>query len=63
MVNTLLEQGIYKIRGITRNAESSKAKALAERGVEVVVADLNDEESLVKAFHVNIANVEDMIRD
>jgi uncharacterized protein YbjT (DUF2867 family) len=40
----------YKIRALTRNPNSDKAKALASRGVEVVDADVNDEASLVKAF-------------
>src|SRR5271163_4828027 len=40
----------YKIRGLTRNPSSEKAKALAARGIEVVAADVNDESSLVKAF-------------
>jgi uncharacterized protein YbjT (DUF2867 family) len=40
----------YKIRALTRNPNSDKAKALASRGVEVVAADVNDEASLVKAF-------------
>ncbi len=37
-------------RAVTRNANSDKAKALADKGVEVVEADLNDVESLKKAF-------------
>ncbi|KAI9724592.1 MAG: hypothetical protein M1828_003615 [Chrysothrix sp. TS-e1954] len=45
----------YKIRGITRDASSSKAKALTELGVECVAssarqADSNDKASLAKAF-------------
>jgi len=37
-------------RAITRNAGSDKAKALAKLGAEVVEANIDDEESLLKAF-------------
>ena len=50
VVSAFLEDETFKVRGITRNPESEKAKALAARGLEVVRADLNDEASLVKAF-------------
>jgi uncharacterized protein YbjT (DUF2867 family) len=40
----------YKIRGLTRKAAGDKAKLLEAKGVEVVAADLNSEESLAKAF-------------
>lgn len=40
----------FKIRGITRNPESEKAKALASQGVEVVKADGLVKDELVKAF-------------
>ncbi|MCJ1417556.1 hypothetical protein MMC32_003900 [Xylographa parallela] len=46
----LLKGGEWKVRAITRNVESRGAKALAAQGAEVVAADLDDEESLVKAF-------------
>ena len=52
VVDAALKVGGYKVRAITRNADSEKAKALATRGVEVVTADLNDLASLVKAFQV-----------
>jgi uncharacterized protein YbjT (DUF2867 family) len=42
--------GEYRLRGITRNASSEKAKALAAQGVEIAVADLNDEASVERAF-------------
>lgn len=42
----------YRIRAITRNAQSASALKLASQGVELVVADLDDEASLVKAFEV-----------
>lgn len=39
----------YKVRAVTRNPDGDKAKTLAEAGVEVVQADLDDTESLKKA--------------
>jgi hypothetical protein len=51
VVRAMLKEGGCKIRGITGNANSEKAKGLAVRGVEMVNADLNDEKSLVQAFH------------
>ncbi len=52
LINTVLadKSNTYKIRGLTRNPDSDKAKALAARGVELVKADINDEHALVKAF-------------
>jgi uncharacterized protein YbjT (DUF2867 family) len=44
------KDGGFKARAITRNPDSDKAKALAKQGVEVVRADLDDVESLKKAF-------------
>lgn len=46
----LLQPSKYHVRGLTRNVDSSKAKVLAQKGVEVVSADLNDIDSLVHAF-------------
>jgi len=43
-------EGDFIPRAITRNANSDKAKALADKGVEVVEADLDNLESLKKAF-------------
>lgn len=40
----------FALRGITRNTSSDKAKALASKGVELVVADLNDPKSLKEAL-------------
>ncbi len=40
----------FSVRAITRDVNSDKAKALAARGAEVVSADLDDVESLKKAF-------------
>ena len=40
----------FAVRALTRKVDSDKAKALADLGAEVVAADLNDKESLKKAF-------------
>jgi uncharacterized protein YbjT (DUF2867 family) len=40
----------FHVRAITRNAQSDKAKELAGLGAEVVEADVDDKDSLVKAF-------------
>lgn len=53
VVNSALTEGVYKVRAVTRNVNSDKAKALAARGVEVVTADLNDQKSLVRVFEVS----------
>lgn len=50
VVNAYLSSGEWKVRAVTRDANSEKAKALKAKGVEIVTADLNDEASLVKAF-------------
>ena len=39
----------YSLRGITRDPSSGKSKAMADKGVEMVQAELNDVESLTKA--------------
>ncbi|KAJ9191950.1 hypothetical protein DTO164E3_8600 [Paecilomyces variotii] len=45
-----LQDPNYRIRGLTRNPASPTAKALSTRGVEIVHADLDDRESLIRAF-------------
>jgi uncharacterized protein YbjT (DUF2867 family) len=40
----------FTVRAITRKPDSEKAKALAKRGAEVVAADLDDVDSLRRAF-------------
>lgn len=45
----LLEQG-HRVRALTRNPESPGAVALKDSGVEVVPADLEDGDSLARAF-------------
>jgi len=43
--------GAYKVRALTRNPLSEKAKELEKMGAEIVAADIDDVESLKKAFH------------
>ena len=43
-------QGSFAARAITRNTESPKAQELAAMGAEVVAADVDDVESLERAF-------------
>lgn len=50
IIRTLIQDGCYSIRGLTRNTESSKAQALAALGVELVQCDINSYESIKKAF-------------
>ncbi|TGJ81569.1 hypothetical protein E0Z10_g7191 [Xylaria hypoxylon] len=40
----------YKVRGLTRDPASEKARQLAAQGIEIVQAELNDVQSLVDAF-------------
>jgi uncharacterized protein YbjT (DUF2867 family) len=42
--------GGFAVRAITRNVGSAKARGLAERGAQVVAADLDDEASLTRAL-------------
>ena len=42
--------GGFSCRAVTRKTDGDKAKALAARGAEVVKGDLDDVESLKKAF-------------
>jgi uncharacterized protein YbjT (DUF2867 family) len=44
------KSGSFAARALTRKTDSEKAKALAKQGVEVVAADLDDVESLKRAF-------------
>lgn len=45
-----LQDPNYRVRGLSRNPASEKSKELAAKGVEIVQAELNDVESLKKAF-------------
>jgi uncharacterized protein YbjT (DUF2867 family) len=44
------KSGEFTVRALTRNAGSDKAKTLLEMGAEVVTADIDDYESIKKAF-------------
>jgi uncharacterized protein YbjT (DUF2867 family) len=44
------KQGGFSARALTRKIDSDKAKALAQQGAEVVAADMDNEDSLKKAF-------------
>ncbi|KAH7395562.1 hypothetical protein BKA64DRAFT_61705 [Cadophora sp. MPI-SDFR-AT-0126] len=55
VLEAALKSGLYSIRAITRNTSSAKAKDLIARGVKVVSADLNNEDSLIKAFEGSTA--------
>lgn len=50
VVRALLADGSVRVRGITRNTESDKAKALTAQGVEMVSATFDDPEALRAAF-------------
>lgn len=50
LVQALLRDGTYAVRGITRNPEGDKGKALAKAGVEVVRGDQDDAASMTSAF-------------
>ena len=44
------KNGGYKVRALTRDANSAKARELADAGAEVVTANVDDVESLKRAF-------------
>jgi uncharacterized protein YbjT (DUF2867 family) len=50
VAHELLARDGYRVRAMTRKPDSEKARALKDRGAEVVQADLNDEASLRKAM-------------
>ncbi|KAL4887105.1 hypothetical protein BJY04DRAFT_177308 [Aspergillus karnatakaensis] len=50
VITALLNSPVYSIRAITRSPQSDAARALVEKGVEVVQADLNNIGSLRSAF-------------
>jgi uncharacterized protein YbjT (DUF2867 family) len=52
VINRLLADGSYRLRGITRDIQSKGAQALAAKGVEMVTADLNNQQSIITAFKV-----------
>lgn len=50
IVRVMLEAGEWNVRAVTRNLDSDAAKALASKGVEVVYAEYDDEDSVRRAF-------------
>ncbi|TVY14617.1 NmrA-like family domain-containing protein 1 [Lachnellula arida] len=50
VINSLLADGSYRLRGITRNPQSKNSQAFTAKGVEMITADLNDAESVIAAF-------------
>ena len=52
LVHSILKDknGPYSVRALTRDPSSAKARALADAGAEVVAANVDDEESLKRAF-------------
>ncbi|KAK3673372.1 NmrA-like domain-containing protein 1 [Recurvomyces mirabilis] len=55
VVRALLKDPSYHVRGLTRNIQSEKAKALSQEGVEVVEANIKSVSSLKKAFEGSYA--------
>jgi hypothetical protein len=51
VVKTFLDLPNWHVRALTRRSTSPKAQALQNLGAEVVEADMDDAESLVKAFN------------
>lgn len=45
-----LESGAYRVRALCRNPDSPRARALADLGADVMVADNHDVDSLVRGF-------------
>lgn len=50
LVRAIVADGEFAARAVTRNAGSDKAQALVDIGAEVVAADVDDIESLKRAF-------------
>ncbi|KAH6892038.1 hypothetical protein B0T10DRAFT_482865 [Thelonectria olida] len=50
VARTFLQLPEWRVRGITRNPSSEAAQALAQEGVDVVQGDLDDVQSLARAF-------------
>ncbi|KZT59952.1 NAD(P)-binding protein [Calocera cornea HHB12733] len=50
VVDAILKHNNYTVRGVTRDPDAPASKALKEKGVDVVSANLTDKQSLVKAF-------------
>lgn len=50
VASTFLQDPEWRIRGLTRDPQSSTAQALSSKGIEIVQADLHDPSSLVNVF-------------
>ncbi|EFC37011.1 predicted protein [Naegleria gruberi] len=50
VIKHLQKQGNWKLRGITRDSNSARAKELAEQGVEIVSCNMSNKEALAEAF-------------
>lgn len=50
MARTLLEDGTFRVRAVTRDPEKKAAKELRLQGVEVVQGDQDDEASIELAL-------------
>ncbi|CAB4398182.1 unnamed protein product [Rhizophagus irregularis] len=50
IANSLLDTGRYKVRALTHNTNSDKAKALASKGAEVVKFDITVKEDIKSAL-------------
>jgi uncharacterized protein YbjT (DUF2867 family) len=52
LVRAILDdpEGGFAVRAITRDANSDKSRALANMGAEVIVADVDDHKSMLRAF-------------
>ncbi|EXJ91786.1 hypothetical protein A1O3_00336 [Capronia epimyces CBS 606.96] len=50
VIETILSDPAWRIRGVTRNPSSSRAQTLAAKGVELAQADINDPSTLTQAF-------------
>lgn len=50
VAETFLKESGWKVRGLSRDPSKASAKALSDKGVEIVKAELDDVESLKAAF-------------
>jgi uncharacterized protein YbjT (DUF2867 family) len=50
VVKSLLSQGKFAVRALTRNAAADKAKALQKQGCEVVQCDMENQQDIERAF-------------
>ena len=48
IAQALQQDSSFRVRALTRNASSAAAKAIADRGIEVVTADLSNRDTLDK---------------